>query len=291
MTAEPPYHGLYINLDRSTERRVAMDKQLDRLGLSSIYARFPALDGATLVSPRSAIKPGENGCFQSHYRALLSARSRGKCVHMVEDDVLLSESVRPVIEQAIAQNVFDQFDVVFTDIFVPPHLGIVKFLKAAFDELPSARPLKLNDLKVVDLADQNFACTTSLVVGAKSIDRVLALYQQEIALGPRAPLDLFLRTAANARQLRAACLFPFVTSFNLDEVAGSTLHARSEKTVESSVVVLAALRYSFFVDRDIVAARRYLDAATAAARTKRDEHRALIGDVLDFIVSSEFKEF
>ena len=291
MTAEPPYHGLYINLDRSTERRAAMEKQLDRLGLSSIYARFPALDGATLNSPRSAIKPGENGCFQSHYRALMSARAKGKCVHMVEDDALLSENVRPVIEQAIAQNVFDQFDVVFTDIFVPPHLGIVKFLKAAVDELPASRPLKLSDLKVVDLADQNFACTTSFVVGAKSIDRVLALYQQEIALGPRAPLDLFLRSAANARQLRAACLFPFITSFNLDEVAGSTLHARSERSVEPSVVVLAALRYSFFVDRDIAAARRYLDAATTAALTKRDEHRALIGDVLDFIVSDAFKEF
>ena len=93
MTAEPPYHGLYINLDRSTERRDAMEKQLDRLGLSSFYARFPAIDGASLNSPRSAIKQGENGCFQSHYRALLSARPRGKFVHMLEDDALLSSSV------------------------------------------------------------------------------------------------------------------------------------------------------------------------------------------------------
>ena len=291
MTTEPPYHGLYINLDRSTARRDAMEQQLDRFALSEIYARFPAIDGASLNSPRSTIGKGENGCFQSHYRALLSARTRGKCVHMVEDDALLSESVRPVIEEAIAQNVFEQFDVVFTDIFVPPHLGIVKFLKQAVDGLPSARPLKLGDLKVVDLADQNFACTTSFVVGAKSIDRVLALYQQEIALGPRAPLDLFLRSAANARQLKAACLFPFITSFNLDEVAASTLHERGEKTVEPSVVVLAALRYSFFVDRDLATAKRYLDAATAAARGKRDEHRALIGEALDFVLSDEFKEF
>lgn len=289
--SEPPYHGLYINLDRSTARRDAMEKQLDRLGLSAFYARFPAIDGTTLNSPRSTIKPGENGCFQSHYRALMSARSRGKCVHMVEDDALLSPSVRPVIEEAIAQNVFEQFDVLFTDIFVPPHLGLLKFLKSSFDGLPSSRPLRLADLKVVDLADQNFACTTSFVVGAKSIDRVLALYQQEIALGPRAPLDLFLRSAANARQLRAGCLFPFITSFSLDEVAGSTLHELSGKTVEPSVVVLAALRYSFFVDRDLATAKRYLDAATAPARAKRDEHGALIGEVLDFVLSNEFKEF
>jgi len=288
---EPPYHGLYINLDRSTERRDAMEKQLDGLGLSPFYARFPAIDGASLNSPRSTIKPGENGCFQSHYRALMSARSRGKCVHMVEDDALLSPSMRPVIEEAIAQKVFEQFDVLFTDIFVPPHLGLLKFLKSSFDALPPGRPLKLADLKVVDLADQNFACTTSFVVGAKSIDRVLALYQQEIALGPRAPLDLFLRSAANARQLRAGCLFPFITSFNLDEVAGSTLHERGETAVEPSVVVLAALRYSFFVDRDLMLARRHLDAATASARAARDEHRSLIGEAVDFVLSDAFKEF
>jgi GR25 family glycosyltransferase involved in LPS biosynthesis len=289
--SEPPYHGLYINLDRSTARRAAMEKQLDQLGLSQIYSRFPAIDGATLNSPRSTIKPGENGCFQSHYRALMSARSRGKCVHMVEDDALLSPSVRPVIEQAISQNLFEQFDVLFTDIFVPPHLGVLKFLKSSFDGLPPSRPLQLADLKVVDLADQNFACTTSFVVGPKSIDRVLALYQQEIALGPRAPLDLFLRSAANARQLRAGCLFPFITSFNLDEVAGSTLNERGGKAVEPSVIVLAALRYSFFVDCDVAVAKRYLDAATASARAKRDEHRAVIGEVLDFVLSDEFKEF
>src|SRR5687767_5837250 len=173
MTAEPPFHGLYINLDRSTERRAAIERQLDRYGLAPFYARFPAIDGLSLNSPRSTIKPGENGCFQSHYRALLSARPRGTFVHMIEDDAVLSPSVRPVIEQAIAQNVFDQFDVLFTDTFVAPHLGMLKFLKTSFDELPATRPLALTDLKVVDLANQNFACTTSFVVGAKAIDRLL----------------------------------------------------------------------------------------------------------------------
>src|SRR5262245_66013074 len=104
MTTEPPFHGLYINLDRSTERRAAMERQLDRYGLAPFYARFPAIDGAALNAPRSTINTGETGCFHSHYRALLSARPRGTFVHIVEDDAVLSESVRPVIEQAIATN-------------------------------------------------------------------------------------------------------------------------------------------------------------------------------------------
>ena len=289
MTTTPLYHGLFINLDRSTVRRDAMERQLDRLELSPLYARFPALDGATLNSPRSEIGKGENGCFQSHYRALLSARPRGTFVHMIEDDAVLSPSVRPVIEQAISQNVFDQFDVVFTDTFVAPHLGMLKFLKSSFDELPATRPLALNHLKVVDLANQNFSCLTSYVVGPKAIDRVLGLYQQEIALGPRAPVDLFLRAAVNAGQLRAACLFPFITSFALDEVEKSTLDDRSEKTERPAVMVLAALRHSFFVDRDLETVKHALDAAGASS--KSDAHRALIGQALDFILSDEFKEF
>ena len=289
--SEPPYLGLYINLDRSTARRDAMERQLDRLGLSPLYSRFPALDGATLNSPRSEIGKGENGCFQSHFRALLSARQRGTCVHMLEDDAVLSPSVRPVIEQAIAQNVFDQFDVLFTDTFVMPQLGMLKFLKATLDALPATRPLALNDLKVVNLANQDFACTTSFVVGTKAIDRVLALYQQEIALGPRAPIDLFLRASVNAGQLRAACLFPFLTSFDLDEAARTTVTETAATAKRPSVMVLAALRYSFFVDRDLDVAKRTLDAATAGTRGRGDEHAALIGQALDFILSDEFKEF
>lgn len=291
MSSEPPYHGLYINLDRSTARRDAMEKQLDQLGLSSLYARFPAVDGASINSPRSEIGKGETGCFQSHYRALMSARSRGKFVHILEDDAILSSSVRPVIEEAIAQNLFEQFDVVFTDTFVPPHLGMLKFLKSAIDELPSSRPLGLANFKLADLANQNFSCLTSYVVAPKAIDRLLALYQQEIALGPRAPVDLFMRAAVNAGQLRAACLFPFVTSFDLDEVAKSTLIDDGAKTERPGVTVLAALRHSFFVDRDLARAKRHLDAATASARATRDEHRAFIGEALDFVLSDEFKEF
>jgi GR25 family glycosyltransferase involved in LPS biosynthesis len=291
MTAEPPFHGLYINLDRSTERRAAIERQLDRHGLSPFYARFGAIDGAALNGARSTIGKGETGCFHSHYRALLSARARGKFVHIVEDDVLLSDHLRPVIEQAIATNLFDQFDLVFTDTFVAPHLGMLKFLKSSFDELPATRPLGLEHLKVVDLANQNFSCLTSYVVSPKATDRLLALYQQEIALGPRAPVDLFVRGAVNAGQLRAAALFPFVTSFALDEVAKSTLDERSEKTERYGVMVLAALRYSFFVDRDLKLAQRYLDEATRAASSKPDDHRAFIGQALDFVLSDAFKEF
>src|SRR6185503_9941555 len=125
--------------------------------------------------------------------------ARNLPVHILEDDAMLSKHVRTVIEDAIAGGLFERFDILFTDTFVNCHLGMLKSMKAAFDGVraPQTRALRLNELQVLDLANQNFACLTSYVVGVKSIDKILSLYQQEIAGGLRTPVDLFIRDAVH----------------------------------------------------------------------------------------------
>src|SRR5258708_5770448 len=180
------YHGLCINLDRSVARRAAMGTQLEAFGLTDRYNRFAAIDGSTLPPSRSELRPGELGAFFSHMRALEMGRSLGgAAVHIMEDDAQLSEHVRPVIEDAIAGDLFQRFDILFTDILAPPHLGMLKALKSAFDSahLSANRALHLSDLQPIDLATQNFSCLTSYVVGANSIDRLLALYAEEAKNG------------------------------------------------------------------------------------------------------------
>ncbi len=129
------------------------------------------------------------------------------------------------------------------------------------------------------------------MVGARSAERVLALYRQEIEQGPRLPVDLFVRDCVHARKLRAACLFPFLTSFRLDELLASTIAADAGAAANPSVTVLAALRYSFFVNRDLSSAKRYMDAATRAARKPTNAHHDLIVQALEFVMSDDFKEF
>jgi GR25 family glycosyltransferase involved in LPS biosynthesis len=288
-----PYHGVYINLDRSAGRREQMEAQLARLGLKDRYARFPAADGSALNVPRSTLRPGELGCFVSHYRVLQEARGLGKCVHILEDDAVLSEHVRPVIEDAAAAGPFERFDILFTDTLVSLHLGMLKGLKAAFDAtaLPPVRPLRLADLQVIDLAQQNFACTTSLVVGVNSIERVVGLYRAELDRGPTRPVDLFIRDCLQAGTLRAACLFPFVTSFDLKEVAATTIAGGAGQAANPSVAVLAVLRYLFFVGRDLDYAKACLDAATQHDRRPTNPHHAMIVQALEFVLSPDFQEF
>ena len=286
------YQGLYINLDRSPLRRERMEAQLAALDLTARYARFSAVDGAALNLVGSKIGHGEAGAFLSHARALEQARPKGLPVHILEDDALLSRHMQPVIEEAIAAGFTERFDILFTDIFVNPHLGMLKGLKGAMDRvsLPSQRILRLADLQLIDLAQESFACMTSYVVGAKSMDRVLALYRAELEKGPGKPVDLFLRDCVADGRLRAGLLFPFVTSFRLDEVAASTIGAGTE-VAKPSVMVLAVLRYLFFVERDLDYAKACLDAATKKNRRETDSHHAMMAQAMEFILSADFQQF
>ena len=59
------FRGIYINLDRSTDRRRNVERQLARLDLADAYVRLPAVDGRKL-KPVGVLNPGIVGCFRSH---------------------------------------------------------------------------------------------------------------------------------------------------------------------------------------------------------------------------------
>jgi GR25 family glycosyltransferase involved in LPS biosynthesis len=292
MAAAGPYHGYYINLERSAGRRRAFEQQLRALRLEKFYTRFPAADGMALRASGAAVKPGELGCFYSHAAALRAAIGTTGCIHILEDDAVLSEHVRPVLESAVAANLFERYDIVFTDMLVSCHLGLLKFLKSTFRQraIPPEQALRVDDLQLLDLARENFSCLTSYAVAPRSIERILALYSQEMAAGPRAPVDIFIRDCVRAGKLRAACLFPFVTTFDLKEVAASTIANGSGEAANPSVMVMAVLRYSFFIGRDLDFAQYCLDAALRG-RTSPDRHEQLIAQAVDFVLSDDFKEF
>ena len=229
--SSPPYHGLYINLDRSPERRRNMEEQLAAFGLQDIYARFPAVDGKTTPFPQSPLKPGEIGVFLSHRHALEQARTRAQCVHILEDDALLTPHLPSVIGDAVRMNLFDRYDFLFTDSIVNCHLGLMKSLRKDFDSIKfpeSGRTFRLSDLKLIDLARVFFASFQSYVVGAKSIEKVIALYDQEIANGLKTPVT----SSSNSRCLRANCARP--AFFPSSPAAASKMSSRAPSPIKAS---------------------------------------------------------
>ncbi len=290
--AQGVYQGLYINLDRSSERRQQFEKQLTDLGIQNRYARFSAVDGKTLIASGSPLKPGEVGAFLSHYQALEQVRDMGKCVHILEDDALLSEHVVPVIEDAIAENLFERYDLLFTDMMVFCHVGFMKTSKWKFDEICRGANghLRFQHFRLFDLAEAFHAAFQSYIVGARSIDRVLALYRQEISGGIKVPVDIFIQQQVLAGKLRAACLFPFITSFRLEDVVNSTIADQGERASQPSAIVMAVLRYLFFLGCDLNHAKRTIDAATCFNRRDRDMRHALMVQATEFVMSDDFAE-
>ena len=93
---------LYINLDRSKERKVRMEEQFQRFGITN-YKRVPAFDGRKLFSD-SALRAktvelpkdmkqssGEIGCSLSHLRAAeMALEIDAPYVLVMEDDIHLT---------------------------------------------------------------------------------------------------------------------------------------------------------------------------------------------------------
>src|SRR5436309_5674 len=113
--ARAPYRGFYINLDRSVERRAALEAQLASLKILDRYARFPAISSADVTSKSPLLKPEQTACFWSHYRALLQAKGSPACVHILEDDAVLSRYLPQVIETEDQNGSLAKFDLVFTE--------------------------------------------------------------------------------------------------------------------------------------------------------------------------------
>ena len=287
------YRGIYINLDRSTARRAAMQAQFDQLGIMPIYTRFAAIDGSGIARrPGCKISPGEEGAFRSHTDAIREAALYREPLHVLEDDVLLSRATPSVISEAIAAGLLDRFDILFTDSFVRPDLGMLKALTYAFQKCAAGRAdrIGLDDLQLFDISRQNFSCLTSYAVGPRAFSRLVTLLDAELKSGPRLPVDLFLRQCAQAGKITAGLLAPFVTSFSLGEVHRSTIAAGAEATTRS-VLVLAVLRYIFFIERDLAAAKACLESALTGIAHRTADETQLVLQALEFILSDEFQQF
>ncbi len=291
MTDCPPYAGFYINLDRSVERRTKIEDQLRTYDLAARYVRFPAADG-TGFAPSNTMCPGEIACFHSHHRALVKGGSNGLAVHIIEDDVLLSEHLADAAGAIFTLNLFDHYDILCTETFVHSDAGELALYKQAFDHA-LARGKQAVEFSVIDLGPRNMAGLTSYFVGPKSVAKVLEIYERELKNGPRMPVDICLRLAAQEGRIRIGCWFPFVTSLRLEDVMASTIAGREAQAANPSVMLLALLRYSYFVNRDLEGyAKRFLDPMIGnEAGGSRDVHRDFLLKLLDFVLSGRCRPF
>jgi GR25 family glycosyltransferase involved in LPS biosynthesis len=285
------YLGFYINLDRSTQRKEEIVNQLEQLQILSQYSRFPAADGNVLNFKASSLLPGEIGCFTSHYLLLEKNLTQTLHLHVIEDDVILSHATKPILEMLLDSGTLNNFDIIFTDILLPFDLFAIKEYKTLFDKCveknESGRITSIKKYQVIDLKELFFACTSSLVIHKNAIVKLHNFLQQELKIGPRRPIDIFIRDKVHSGEIRACCIFPFITSIRLEHTINTTISERYESNL--SVLASQLMRHSFFIECDLAKCNQL--AVDYLAPIKQDMHHALLTRVFDFALSGRFKYF
>ena len=114
-----PHIGYYINLDRSHDRRAAIEGRLRNLEPPAAYQRFPAAAGNTSGFPNPRLNDAQIGCFTSHYLLLQRHRDGADHLHIIEDDVVLACRTVQFVEQVIASGMLDDLDILFTSGYLP----------------------------------------------------------------------------------------------------------------------------------------------------------------------------
>jgi hypothetical protein len=285
-----PYSGRYINLERSIERRERLERQLRELQLTGNYLRFNGVDGTMVGTKRGVLTAGEYGCFASHAQLVSEEATPGRAhLHVLEDDAVLSTETVPAIKMAISAGFLDQYDLLFTDIFVPPFVSMI----AAFDKARRENTIvdfvtgkeSVSRISVLDLRNTSWACTSSYLVAGRSLGKVAQLLSEMLAKGPAKAIDLTLRDIVNAGLLKAGCMLPFVTSIDLALAADSTIRAGGDVNRLAHNVLREALSVNPDWDSVDAILKKYFPAAI------NDPRREAIGRVLDFVMFGKSRKF
>ncbi len=281
--------GYYINLDRSTERRKAVESQLDRLGLIGTYERFPAIDGNPLGARGAHLKAGEIGCLVSHHELLKRAASLEQWTHVVEDDVVLSRVMLPTLRDLARKGLFEKYDLVFTDTVIPIDLKYMRHYKQIFDSNvvrnAAGRIERIRNFALVDLKGSSFAGTTSYLVNSASAAKLAGMLEREIAAGPTRPIDLYIQQKVGEGLLRAGVLVPFVTSVNVGDVLDPTIPQRGHDYL--AMLSAFVIRHSFFVDCDFALCEQLLNQAMPTGVP--DPHQRLLSAVCTYAIAGDAK--
>jgi GR25 family glycosyltransferase involved in LPS biosynthesis len=280
------YTGVYINLDRSTSRRAAMEAQIARHGVADRYRRFPAADGNVLGAP-TGLSDSEMGCLISHY---LVAKQHLDCpipLHVVEDDVLFSTMTDRAIRGLVSSDMMNGHDLLFLDnVLAPLGTQLLRRLRqgnAVIDRCV-VRGAQGHDVGIQLIQAHHIATSTSYLINPRSTRKLASAYEEMLTEGAREPVDLWLRRKGQEGALRIACVFPFLTSVRLDELE-TTITGRSSDAV--SVIATNLLRHSFFVERDVGRLREL--AAELLPPASTDPHDRLVGRLLGCCLDPEFE--
>jgi GR25 family glycosyltransferase involved in LPS biosynthesis len=279
--------GHYINLDRASDRRAAMETQLAGLDPPARYRRFPAMEGNPLGYSSAMLSDNEIGCVFSHW--LLLQMHLDGANHIVEDDAVLAKRSVQFIEQVIASGLLDEHDIPFTSTFMSATLNVFTNFRQEIRNAWKTNIRRAEDGTAVHIQFGSVPYLSgmeSYLVDRQSVRLVCDIIGQELDRGATKPLDLIIRNETAAGKLRIGCLFPFISSV----LPGAFVSTREPNDARQlSVFAMELLRHSFFVECALKAALELSDRlwpSTTAGQQERLHARSA-----EFVGSEAFQPF
>jgi glycosyl transferase, family 25 len=162
---------LIINLAHRQDRRDEISEELHRIGLSLDHPTVEVLPASSFADPAGFPNTGARGCFDSHLRALQTAKARGvKSLLILEDDCDFSHHIATTLPPLL-----DTLDVSGWSLFYGGHLG-------EEPDIPAPSGLTRTD------PNQPFTGSHCIGVSAAALDPLIA-YFTAMAARPAGSLE------------------------------------------------------------------------------------------------------
>lgn len=229
--------GRYINLDRSVQRRMHMEQQLQALGLSHRIHRFPGIDGLQQYPEMDPIQAGAYGCFCSHRDLILSSNPDSSLL-ILEDDVDISADLSHILSEAnigafVASN--PEVDIIFLDCLAY-FSAAPMLLKAAEAYMPrpidpTASVASQRAVPTVNiLSAQNIysAACAAYIITPKGKCKLPALFTS-VDENHIDAIDSFYARHIREERLQALLFLPYLATPTLASIHNSTIDQSIEQ--------------------------------------------------------------
>jgi GR25 family glycosyltransferase involved in LPS biosynthesis len=199
----------YINLADAVERRLAIEASFDKVARPGWdLARFEAVD--TQFVDRHAVggvrSREEKACFLSHKAVIEAHAGRSTPLLVLEDDVEFGIATCEIVDGLLQQNPEADWDLLFLDVCAT---GIDDMVKLYFHRKDLMRTGSVIPL---DLAKIPFFGANAYIVNPRSIPRIVAILDAGVPVDVE--YDVYLAAQIREGRLKAAVLFPFVTTLS-----------------------------------------------------------------------------
>lgn len=237
----PALTGLYINLDRTPERRAFMEAQLARLGMPWV-GRLAATDARDVAPPAACpLLPGEYACYLSHLRAVEAAAEDGFTL-VLEDDTELSDQLPEILARAV-QAPLPGFDIALLEC--QPHFSLahVSELWSAASRHFIGASRRITGIDLLDAQVYYKWGTPAYLVPPGGRGRLLARMRAWLAEGPLLAIDRRMEKAFAEGSLRGVVTVPFLATTGLQWHGRSTIGG-GERLPPGQLMVLRRLLYA-----------------------------------------------